>query len=153
MLPTRILTRAFPVTLAVVSIGCTADAPVAPRMPLHPSTLVAPTVTVTNTDDAGAGSLRLAIVDAPAGATIQFDAAIAGKTIVLSTGRLEIDKALTIAGPTTGGIAISGGLTSGVIQIGSNGNVVLRNLSVVDGRDFFAAGVRVAGKLVLDAQQ
>jgi hypothetical protein len=37
-----------------------------------------------------------------------------------------------------------------VILIGANGDVVLRNLSVVDGRDFFAPGISVGGKLVID---
>lgn len=51
--------------------GCT-DAPttVTPRVAAVPHDLLAPVVvTVTNTDDAGAGSLRQAVIDAPDGAS------------------------------------------------------------------------------------
>ena len=61
--------------------------------------LAPPVVTVTNTDDAGAGSLRQAIIDAPDGATIRFDASIAGQTIGVTTGFMAIPKSLTIEGP------------------------------------------------------
>lgn len=57
------------------------------------------TITVTNTNDNGPGSLRQAIVDAQDGATIQFDPALIGQTIILTTGELLIDKNITINGP------------------------------------------------------
>ena len=85
---------------AAVAYGCSdAPGPVEPRLPRSPQFLAGPTITVTNTDDAGPGSLRQAIIDARAGVVIQFDAAIAGKTIVLTSGKLDIDKAVTIEGP------------------------------------------------------
>jgi hypothetical protein len=62
------------------------------------------------TDDAGAGSLRQAIIDAPDGATIQFDAPIAGQTIVLTTGELATAKTLTIEASAPTGMTISGDL-------------------------------------------
>jgi hypothetical protein len=111
---------------------------------------VEPPIVVTNLDDAGAGSLRQAIIDAPAGATIQFDAAIAGGTIVLVTRDLTINRLVTIEGPAAGGITISGGLISRVFFVGSTGNLIARNLSIVNGRDKFGGGIAVEGAATLD---
>ncbi len=57
------------------------------------------TLTVTTTADSGAGSLRDAIAAAGNGDTIQFDAALNGQTINLTSGELVIDKNITISGP------------------------------------------------------
>src|SRR5258708_22581384 len=56
----------------------------------------AATLTVTNLNDSGAGSLRQALLDAASGDTITFS--VTG-TIVLSGTRLDITKNLTITGP------------------------------------------------------
>ena len=153
-LPARPLMRRLPVLpVALVFLyGCSdAPLPVEPRaLPTRPHALVGPTITVTNTDDDGAGSLREAITNAPSGATIQFDAGIAGQTIVLSTGQLTIDKLLTIEGPVPRGITISGGLNSRIFRVPTTGNAVLRNLSVINGRDKFAGGLEVEGTATLD---
>jgi hypothetical protein len=131
--------------------GC-ADAPnpVAPHLPAAPQAIVADAINVTNTDDDGAGSLRQAIIDAPDGAVIHFDPAIAGQTIVLSTGTLQIDKTLTIEGPLTGGMTISGGLAFQVFLIDATANVILRNLSIVNGLNKFGGGLSVRGTATLD---
>lgn len=132
------------------SYGCS-DAPTSPtaRAGVTPHALLAPVVTVTNTDDAGAGSLRQAIADAAAGSVIQFDATIAGQTIVLSTGHLDVNKSLTIEGPVPAGMTISAGLTSQVFVVRS-GDVVLRNLSIVNGRADVGGGLTISGKATLD---
>ena len=57
------------------------------------------TLTVTSTADSGAGSLRAAIAAAVDGDTIQFDAALSGQVITLTSGELVIDKNITIRGP------------------------------------------------------
>jgi hypothetical protein len=107
-------------------------------------------VTVINTDDAGPGSLRQAIIDAPDGATIRFDAAIAGQTIVVTTVFMVIPKSLTIEGPLPAGMTISGNLSSRAFRVDPNVTVVLRNLSIVNGRFPQGAGVLNEGILTLD---
>ena len=139
MLPksaTRLSRRAMLLLPVAFFYGCN-DTPTAPtpRVGATPHALLAPIVTVTNTDDDGPGSLRQAINVAPEGAVIQFDAAIAGQTIVLSTGQLFIIKALTIEGPVPAGITISGGLSSRVFRVLLSGDLVLRNLAIVNGKD------------------
>jgi hypothetical protein len=57
------------------------------------------TLTVTSTLDSGAGTLRDAIAAAVDGDTIQFDTALNGQTITLTSGELLIDKSITIQGP------------------------------------------------------
>ena len=59
----------------------------------------AATITVTNTNNSGAGSLRQAIADANDGDTINFG--ITG-TITLATGELLVDKSISIQRPRLG---------------------------------------------------
>ena len=132
--------------------GCNdASEPLAPRVPATPNALVATVVTVTNTDDAGPGSLRQLILDAVPGSIIQFDPAIAGQTIALSTGPLHIDKSLTIEGSAANGMTISGSLLDKVIGTFPSTDVTLRNLSIVDGKSTSPGGGIIAGgNLTLD---
>ena len=62
------------------------------------------TITVTNTNDSGAGSLRQALADANDGDTINF--AVTG-TIGLTNGELLIDQNITISGPGPDILAVS----------------------------------------------
>jgi hypothetical protein len=61
--------------------------------------------------------LSVALLYGSADALIRFDPAIAGQTIVLSTGTLQIDKTLTIEGPLTAGMTISGAIAFPVFRI------------------------------------
>src|SRR5262245_30822147 len=88
--------------------------------------------TVTNLDDAGAGSLRQAISDTPAGGTVDFQDGLHG-TIVLTTGELDIAKELTIAGPGADVIAVSGDHLSGVFM--TSATVAISGLTIEDGVD------------------
>src|SRR6266567_2863543 len=65
----------------------------------------AATITVTNTNDSGVGSLRQAIADANDGDTIHFG--ITG-TITLTTGELLVDKSVTISGPGAASLTVDG---------------------------------------------
>ncbi|MEZ4642689.1 MAG: hypothetical protein R3E31_08135 [Chloroflexota bacterium] len=53
---------------------------------------------VSNTNNSGVGSLRWAITNAISGDTIQFNAALSGQTITLTSGEIIINKNLTIDG-------------------------------------------------------
>ncbi|HYE31855.1 MAG TPA: right-handed parallel beta-helix repeat-containing protein, partial [Methylomirabilota bacterium] len=56
-------------------------------------------VEVQNTNDSGPGSLRQAVLDAPAGDTITFAPELSGQAIKLTSGSIVIDKNLTFVGP------------------------------------------------------
>jgi hypothetical protein len=119
-------------------------------MPIAPDAQLAPVLIVTSTDDDGPGSLRNTILGAADGDVIQFDPGIAGQTIALTTGGLSIDKNLTIEGPASAGMTISGSFSSIVFYVTSS-QAVLRNLSIVNGRsDSQAGGIGVGGGVVLD---
>jgi hypothetical protein len=67
----------------------------------------AATFVVTSTADSGAGSLRDTISAASDGDTIQFDAALNGLTITLTSAELMIDRNITISGPGSDLLAVS----------------------------------------------
>jgi hypothetical protein len=141
--------------LPIALVVACSDAPTTPVTPrvtaASPSDFLAPVVTVTNTDDAGPGSLRQAVIDAPDGAVVRFDAPIAGQTIVLTTGQIAIPKSLTIEGPVPTGMTISGNLSSRVFRVDQDVDVTLRNLAIVNGRSVSdGGGVLNEGILTLD---
>src|SRR3982750_3722011 len=72
------------------------------------------TITVTNTNDSGPGSLRQALVDANDGDTINF--AVTG-TIALTSGELLVNKSITISGPGADILATNGNATYRVFHI------------------------------------
>src|SRR5436190_18847208 len=77
----------------------------------------ATTLIVTTTADSGAGSLRQALADANNGDAIQFDPALNGQAISLTSGELAIDKNITITGPGPNLLAVSGPSGLNVIRI------------------------------------
>lgn len=75
--------------------------------------------TVTNTDDSGTGSLRQAVIEANAAAgadVILFAPGVTG-VITLTTGQIEITDDVTITGPGSASLAISGNDTSRIFYI------------------------------------
>lgn len=87
---------------------------------------------VTNTNDAGAGSLRDQIALANPTDTIIFDASLNGQTIVLTSGNIAFGKSLTILGPGYNNLTISGNNNARIFDI-SEGDVVIRGLKIIDG--------------------
>jgi hypothetical protein len=72
---------------------------------VYGSSVLAETVTVTNTNDSGPGSLRQALTRANDGDTINF--AVTG-AITLTSGGLPINKNITISGPGADQLSIDG---------------------------------------------
>lgn len=98
---------------------------------------VAPQVVI-NTADAGAGSLRQAIADAPvapAVSDIWFDPALtaAPATITLTGGQLSIDRNLAIHGPGAQRLTISGNRQSRVMAVQDNRRVGISGLTLSEG--------------------
>src|SRR6266446_1591487 len=77
----------------------------------------ATTITVTNTNDNGVGSLRQALLDANDGDTI--DATGISGVITLSTGELLVDKSVTMNGAGADVLAVEGNASIRVFRIGS----------------------------------
>ncbi len=105
------------------------------------------TVTVTNTSDSGAGSLRNAIAAAASGDTIDFNVPLPA-TITLTSGYLTVDKDLTITGPGAAQLAISGNKTFKVFWIDSGVTATISGLTVENGAT--ASGTSDAGGGILN---
>src|SRR6476620_5328274 len=82
----------------------------------------AATITVSNTNDSGAGSLRQAIADAHDGDTIDFG--VTG-TITLTTGELLVDKSVTISGPGAASLTVDGNAADRVFYVSSGVTVAI----------------------------
>jgi hypothetical protein len=99
-------------------------------------------LTVTNTNDSGTGSLRDTIAAATNGDTIQFDAALNGQAITLTSAQILIDKNLTINGPGANQLTVQRSTANGtpafrIIDISldnfSGGSVTLTGLTLANG--------------------
>lgn len=92
--------------------------------------------TVTNTNDSGPGSLRQLL--AAAGATIDFDPALNGQTIALTSGELLINRSVTIdATALANRVTLDAGTQSRVIFVNfptSTPTATLRNLIITGGK-------------------
>jgi len=77
----------------------------------------AATITVMNTNDSGAGSLRQALLDAANADTITFDSSLNGQTITLTSGELLVDKSVTINGPGSDNLTVDGNHSSRVFHV------------------------------------
>jgi beta-glucanase (GH16 family) len=112
----------------------------------------APTaVTVANLNDSGPGSLRQALNDVANGGLVDFDPALAGGTINLASGPLDIGKAVTIDGASAPGIAVSGGYADRVMIVDAGASVWVNNLAFVNGYGWqLAGGILNNGDLTLE---
>ena len=90
------------------------------------------TVTVSNLDDSGDGSLREALGQVADGGTITFESGLAGGTLTLTSGELAIVGSVTIDGPGDQ-VTVSGGGASRVFQIAPGIEVSMNDLVIRDG--------------------
>jgi hypothetical protein len=103
--------------------------------------------TVMNTNDSGPDSLRQAILDTPAGGTVDFQSGLTG-TITLTSGELAISKDLTITGPGASVLTVSGNHASRVFDIARSYTVGISGLTIADGfASSFGGGIENAGTL------
>jgi uncharacterized repeat protein (TIGR01451 family) len=91
----------------------------------------AATITVNNTADSGAGSLRDALAGAADGDLI--DATGISGTITLTSGQLGVSNSVTIIGPGPGRLAVDGNAASRVFYVASNLTAVIAGLTVTNG--------------------
>src|SRR5215469_16668336 len=101
-----------------------------PALEMLEDRLVLSTLTVTNTLDSGAGSLRADVATAASGDTIVFNipksdpgynATTGVWTITLTSGELLITKSLSITGPGEAELTISGNHASRVFDLEQSG--------------------------------
>lgn len=93
-------------------------------------------ITVTNTNDSGPGSLRQALVDANNGDTIDFNSALKGQTITLTTTELVINKDIAISGPGPNLLAVSRDENASAFRIfyvGTGLSVLIQGLKISNG--------------------
>ena len=95
------------------------------------TTVHAATITVSNTNDNGGGSLRAALAVAAGGDTI--DATGISGTITLTGGQLVVATGLTILGPGPASLAINGNSTSRVFHVANAVNALMVGLSITNG--------------------
>ncbi len=96
-------------------------------------------IVVANTHDSGRGSLRSAVAAAHDGQTIRFASQLSGQTISLHSA-IDIAKNLTIAGPVDGGVMLSGGGKTRVLEI-DGGTVHLAHLVIERGAAASGGGI------------
>jgi hypothetical protein len=125
-----------------------------------PDSAVGANLVVTNNLDSGAGSLRQAVIDAPAFSTVRFSDAVRG-AISLTTAGITINKNLTIVGPGAdlltvrqGGFRVDGGVTaviSGLTIADGDGIGNFGNLTVTDSvvRNSSGTGIGSRGNLTV----
>jgi predicted outer membrane repeat protein len=117
---------------------------------------------VTTTADSGEGSLRQAILNANAlqgSHTITFDTEVGPfaepQTIVLERPLPELTSDLTIDGRIEDrlwratGVTVSGDRKHRVFKVGAKGRVIVRNLTIADGRAGVGAGLVNEGEVVV----
>jgi len=96
---------------------------------LHAS---AQSITVTNTNDSGAGSFRQAVMDSEPGGTIIFNPSTNGTAITLSSA-ITIDKNLTISGNGIASTSFDGNETSRIFTIMNATGVSISDITFTDG--------------------
>ena len=103
--------------------------------------------TVISAADSGSGTLRQAISDASSGDTIAFDDGISN--ITLTSGEINVDKSLTINGPGSNLLTISGNNASRVFNVSSGSVVAINGILFADGHSSNGGAIYNAGVLTV----
>lgn len=93
----------------------------------------AATISVTSTNDSGAGSLRQAIADAVNGDTIDFDPSLNGQTITLVSDELLVNKSISINGPGPNNLTIDGNHAWRVFHVIGGATATIGGLTITNG--------------------
>ena len=106
---------------------------------------------VTNSNDSGAGSLRDALATACPRSTVTFDVTPGHVTspITLTSGELLIDRDVTVTGPTSTSLKVSGNDSSRIFDITSGNRVAISNLTITGGKADSGAAIRSLGNLII----
>ncbi|MBL8799702.1 MAG: putative Ig domain-containing protein [Planctomycetia bacterium] len=108
------------------------------------------TLTVVNTGDSGAGSLRAQLAAASAGDTIDFATGLNGGTISLTSGTLTVSQNLTIdASALSNGITVAGNGTFRIFVVNSGVTAAIDGLTVTGGHGGDGGGIQNRGHLTL----
>lgn len=105
-----------------------------------------PTITVVNNNNAGAGSLRQAIIDSVNGDTINFAGTVVSP-IILTTGVLLVNKNITISGPGARILTVNGNNASGVFEIPTTNTVTITGLTITNGNASNGGGIFSTGNV------
>jgi len=108
-----------------------------------------PLVTVTSTADDGPGSLRQAVLDAPAGGLIDFAPALANQTVTLTASRILLEKSVTIDGGSAPGLKISGNNHSRIFRVGTINQHILVGLLNMTFRDGMVPATEGGGGAII----
>src|ERR1043166_7249209 len=90
-------------------------------------------ITVTNTNDSGPGSLRQALATANDGDTIGFDSSLNGQVITLTSGELTVNNSIIISGPGANQLAVDGNAAGRVFHISPGRTVIISGLTIRNG--------------------
>jgi len=129
----RFAQRPLAAGLSILFAASASSAAIAPRATLDARPDL-PAVAVTNCDDDGPGSLRVAIAGAQNGEIISLSA-LACSTISLTTGYIDIAQDdLTLRGPGASLLSIEAGSASGVLRHRGAGTLSISGLTITQGQ-------------------
>src|SRR6056297_2217095 len=97
---------------------------------LYPSLSSCKTLSVTNLNDSGAGSLRRSVLSASPGDVIECDV---NGTIVLTSGEILISNNIQIKGPGADLLKVSGNNNSRIFKITGLSSVDISGISLING--------------------